>query len=85
MERMCYLIVLVALMAAFMILLMKKWGVTEWMQVHGNRFVSQMFACDFCLSFWTGTVLFFVAACIYGEPLYVLCGMMSCPLTRLML
>ena len=79
------LVVCVALAAAFAIMLMRKWGVVEWVIVHGNDFFSQMFSCDFCLSFWTCSVLMTVCACWYGEPLLVLCGLFSCPLTRRLL
>lgn len=75
-------VVLVALVAAFVILLAKKVGIIEWMQVHGDRFISQMASCDFCLSFWTGTLLFLGAACVYDCPLMIFGGMVSCPLTR---
>ena len=78
------LVVLVALMAAFVVLLMKKWGITEWLQINGDKYLSQMAACDFCLSFWTSTVLWVVLACWYDNPLLVVCGVFSCPLTRYM-
>ena len=45
---------LVAFAAAFVLLLLQKWGVIEYVQVHGNDFFSEMFQCNFCLSWWTG-------------------------------
>ena len=84
MERLLDIIVLVAIGAAFVVLLMKKWGVTEWMQVHGDDLISRMASCDFCLSFWVGTLLCCIAACVYDDPWLVFCGMFTSPLTRLM-
>lgn len=76
------LIVLVALAAAFLVLLMNKLGFVEWMQVHGDRILSQMFSCMFCLSFWTCTALMCVLACWYDEPMLFFCGTLSAPITR---
>ena len=47
----------VALWAAFVLTLFRKWGITEYVQVHGNNFFSKMFHCDFCLSFWTSVII----------------------------
>lgn len=77
-------VVLVALLSAFCILLMKKWGVMEYMQVHGDKYISKMFSCGFCLSFWTASVLFIGVACVYDNPLLLLCGMFTAPITRML-
>lgn len=44
--------VMVAMTAAFLLLLAYKWGVVEYLQVHGNDFISKMAHCDFCMSWW---------------------------------
>lgn len=77
-------VVLVALLSAFMILLAKKLGIIEWMQVHGSDVVSQLASCDFCLSFWTGTILSIVVAFIAGDVRCLIFGLASCSLTRLL-
>lgn len=77
-------VVIVALSAAFIVLLAKKVGIIEWMQVHGDKVLSQMASCDFCLSFWAGTLLFIVLACVYDDQLLIFGGMVSCPLTRML-
>lgn len=46
------LAVITALVATFFLLLAYKWGAIEWLQVHGNKFVSQLANCTFCLSWW---------------------------------
>lgn len=81
-ETFIVLVVMVALFSAFVILLAKKLGAVEWLQVHGDVFTSQLASCDFCMSFWTGTVAFVVVACVYDDPLLVLGGVFSCPITR---
>ena len=43
---------MIALAAAFVVLLVKKWGIAEWMQIHGDSFTSKLFGCDLCMSFW---------------------------------
>lgn len=48
---------IVATLAAFGITLLRKWGIIEYVQVHGNNFFSEMFRCDFCLSWWAGVLL----------------------------
>lgn len=74
-----------ALIAAFIILLITKTGAREWVQVHGSRLISQMFNCDFCLSFWTGFVVSGGAALITGNPFILLMPILSTPLTRVLI
>ena len=75
-------VLLVALVAAFIILLAKKLGGVEWLQVHGDKYMSQLASCDFCMSFWAGTAVFVIVACVTDSPLLVFGGMFSCPITR---
>lgn len=75
-------VLLVALVAAFIILLAKKLGGVEWLQVHGDKYLSQLASCDFCMSFWAGTIVFVLIACAYDDPVLVFGGMFSCPITR---
>jgi len=42
----------VALMSCFLLLLAHKWGIVEYLQIHGNDFISRMANCDFCMSWW---------------------------------
>lgn len=44
--------VITALIATFILLLAYKLGAIEWLQVHGNDFVSKLANCTFCLSWW---------------------------------
>lgn len=72
----------VALAAAFALLLLKKWGIIEWLQVHGNDLISKMANCDFCLSWWMCLVVATVAAILAQDPLRILTAIMATPLTR---
>ena len=44
--------IIVALLSAFLLLLAYKWGIVEYLQVHGNDIISKMANCQFCLSWW---------------------------------
>lgn len=77
-------VVIVALVAAFTILLAKKVGIIEWYQIHGNDFVSKLASCDFCLSFWVGTLLAVAVAIVTGDIVCLTIGVMSCPITRML-
>lgn len=77
-------VVVVALVSAFIILLAKKVGIVEWMQVHGNDVVSKLASCDFCMSFWTGSLLSLAVALVTGEFVCIFIGVLSCPITRML-
>lgn len=78
-----YIIVLVSLLAAFIVLVVKKWGVAEWMQVHGNKFVSQLFSCDLCMSFWACLLCAVVLAFATDTTHLLLLPLFSTPITRM--
>lgn len=57
-------IIVVALIAAFVLTLARKWGIIENAQIHGNDFVARLFSCNFCLSWWVClfiSIIWFVA------------------------
>ena len=78
------LIILVALLAAFIVLLVKKWGWAEWMQVHGDKYSSQLFSCDLCMSFWAAMMVSFAFVCWYDDPIYILLPIFTTPVTRML-
>ena len=78
-------VALVSLVSAFVILLAAKLGILEWIQVHGDVFLSEMAKCNFCLSFWTGTLFWVIVAFWCDNPLYIFGGVLSSPLTRMLL
>lgn len=77
------IVIMVALAAAFVVLLLKKWGIAEWYQVHGNEFTSKLFACDLCMSFWCALIMAVALAAVYNEPIFYLVPVFSTPITRM--
>ena len=55
--------VVVAALTAFIILLAYKWGIVEYLQTHGDEFVSKMAQCNFCMAWW---VCLFLSAFLLG-------------------
>lgn len=82
MTEILQVVVLVALLAAWMVSLMAKVGIVEWMQVHGTALISEMASCDFCLSWWSCVVVSLVVALCCGEWCYVLVPFLATPITR---
>ena len=77
-------IVLVALLAAFFVMLVKKWGWAEWMQIHGDKYLSQLFSCDLCMSFWMAMIICMVLACWYDDGIWMTIPMFSTPISRML-
>jgi hypothetical protein len=79
------IILLVALLAAFVILLADKLKLIERVQVRGNDFFAEMFNCQFCLSFWTATIICVAAFLLLRDYRLLAVPFLSTPLTRKML
>jgi len=77
--------VVIALVAAFIILLAGKWGFLEWVQINGNEFFAKLFGCNFCLSFWVGLCLSILFAIATGSPVLLFIPIIQTPLTRFIL
>ena len=75
-------VVLVALMASFMVLILTKWGVVEWLQVHGDELLSKMASCTFCLSFWSCVIVSLVVVIGTDNILYLGIPFFAAPITR---
>ena len=84
MIMMIELMILIALGAAFVVLLIKKWGIAEWVQVHGNGFFSKLFSCDLCMSFWAAVVLSVLTAIFFFFFLLIFLPVFSTPITRML-
>lgn len=88
---------LVAFMAAFVVGLLRKWGVIERLQVFGDMWVKKIFpayndsfmyqlgGCDFCLSFWASFVLSMIFAISFGEPLFLTTPLFATPVCRILI
>lgn len=74
----------VALVAAWVILLLNKWGVIEWLQVHGNVLVSKAASCVFCLSWWVCVAVSLVLFILTGDWSLVFAPVLATPITMKM-
>lgn len=83
----CFLIsiILIALASAFVLTLAYKWGVIECMQVHGDKIISQMANCDFCLSFWSNVIVCMVVMLVVDDVTIGLAPLFSTMITRKLL
>lgn len=75
---------IVALASAFFILFIGKIGLRDKVILHAPKLISQMFGCDFCLSFWTALVISSLIAVLLGSWAVMVVPLMSTPLTRIM-
>ena len=78
------LILLVALAAAFVVLVVKKWGWAEWMQIHGDKFLSKLFSCDLCMSFWACVLMTLSFTLGTGDMMLLMMPVFATPLTRML-
>lgn len=72
----------VACVAAFLLLLAYKWGIVEWLTVHGNDIVSEMAHCDFCMCWWLCVILSLLVVIITNEASALLIALISTPIAR---
>jgi hypothetical protein len=79
------MVIVVALIAAFIVLLIDKWKWVEWVQVHGNTFFSTMFNCKFCLSFWAVSLVCLLLYLKVPDNRLIFVPLMATPLTRKLL
>lgn len=77
--------VITSLVATFFLLLAYKWGVIEWLQVHGNNFVSQLANCTFCLSWWTCLAVSLIFIIESRDITFLFVPVIATPITRKML
>lgn len=80
-------IILLALATAFVILFISKIGIRDRIIERAPKLISEMFGCDFCLSFWTAVAIA-VIAWIFSPNLtfiVILYPVFSAPLTRFIL
>lgn len=77
--------VITAFIATFFLLLAYKWGVIEWLQVHGNEFVSQLANCTFCLSWWTCLAVSLIFIIESRDLSLLIVPVVATPITRKML
>ena len=84
MELYMEIIILVALSAAFCVLLVKKWGIAEYVQVHGDKYLSQLFGCDLCMSFWASVIITIAVMCVTNDLSLIAVPVFATPVTRML-
>lgn len=71
--------------AAFAILLAERLGVRDKIAAEAPKLISQLFECDFCLSFWMSLILAIILAIIFNEMSIIFIPIVSTPITRILL
>lgn len=84
MGRLAVAAVLTGCLTAWVVILLKKWGVVEWVQVHGNAFFVKLASCDFCLNWWIGWCIVVVAVVVTGEWILLAVPFFSTTIGRLL-
>ena len=78
--------VICALLAAFVLLFIKKIGLLEFWQTRvKSDLLYKLLTCDFCLSFWTNVFLSVVFGLVAKEVAFVLTPFAAAPITRKLL
>ena len=75
----------VAVQAAFIILFIGKIGIRDNVIAKAPKLISQMFDCDFCLSFWVSLILAVILAIFFGQLNLLLIPILSTPITKVLL
>jgi hypothetical protein len=78
------IVTVVALASAFFILLISKIGLRDKVILRAPKLISQMFECDFCLSFWVALVISILFSIMLGSWVVLIVPLLSAPLTRIM-
>ena len=79
-----HFVAVVSLLAAFIVLLVKKWRIAEWFQVHGEKFSSQLFSCDLCMSFWASMAVCLLLLLICDYDGLLILPALTTPITRML-
>lgn len=74
-----------ALVATFIILLIGKLGIRDYIIERAPKLISKMFSCDFCLSFWTSAILAVILALFFREVMFLFIPILSTPITRFLI
>lgn len=78
-------LIYIALAAAFVILLIGKLGIRDNIITKAPKLISQLFDCDFCLSFWTSLILAVILAIFFREMNILFIPIISTPITRILI
>ena len=77
---------IIALISAWVLLLLNKIGAIEWLAVNGNKLISEMAQCQFCLSWWTNAIItLFIVLTLNDYATLLLAPFVASPITRKLL
>ena len=79
------LTIIIALFSCFIILFIEKIGYRELMQVRAPKLISELFSCDFCLSWWINLIITLVFCVMECEWYFICCAVAATPITRKLL
>ena len=79
------LTIIIALFSCFVILFIDKIGYRELMQVRAPKLISELFSCDFCLSWWINLTITLVFCVMECEWYFICCAIAATPITRKLL
>lgn len=78
-------LICIALVSAFTILLIGKLGIRNEIITRAPKLISQLFDCDFCLSFWLSLILAIILAIFFNEIDVIFIPIISTPITRILI
>ena len=78
-------IFIIALISAFIILLITKIGLRDFVIERGPKLISRMFNCDFCLSFWASVLVTAGMVLATKDLSLAVIPMLSTPITRILI
>lgn len=74
--------VIVALTAAFLVLLFDKVGLINVMQTKGSKTIARLGSCKFCLAFWACVVVSIIFAIFGAVGIGLITPVVATPITR---
>lgn len=77
--------VIIAAISSFIILLIEKIGIRNKIVEKAPMLISQLFSCDFCLSFWFSLILAIILAIIFSNISIILTPFISTPIARILI
>lgn len=80
-----HFIAVISLAAAFIILLIEKIGLRNYIIATAPKLISELFECDFCLSFWTSLILAIILAIFFEDMSILFISLLSTPITRILI
>ena len=83
-EYVCITLI-IALFSAFAILLIEMVGYREKIQVKAPKLISELFSCDFCLSWWTCFTMALIISLLTCNLLITSTAIAATPITRKLL